>query len=812
MRNWMTRSGNDDKKLKRERERYQARIAEYGEGYVDAPTEILRKLDRNTLNQLPAETLERLPLDRLRILSVDALAKLSPETLSRLPPEDIARLPSEKLATIPPGALATLPTGYLQKLPPPQLGLVLPKLPLDVLTTISLSAIAKVDPRQLANIPEKGLTILFDRYPDLLLNFENLPHDHLLRLPYFVLSRLDAQTFWSIPVDVWESQPDGVLMNLPPEVRKILTEKRASLNGHIDQPPTVASVESQYKPSLPAAPQFPAPFSLDGSLPPRLTPPAVPPRHHPPISSQNNSMVLRRNNSHSTSRSRTSSPSRTYRNQAAVFLEGSSTSPERKESWRIRDGGDGFREDSLSHRPVPPTPDGTHRKDVADTWKDHMIEKLSKDVSAKDMAIEELTIQIRDKERWDKKMDDERANLNAQIIELSVAKQASADRINKCVDRMNNCLATYRINPTGDRPQTDLADVTTEILNYLEVLRNNADENFSCSTELRGQIQSQVNELHAKNTECQMANDELRTLKYTMDQYEKQLLTADANQATWNMTENALKRERDGLSIQVNELRQRVEKEKEIARGNMANQHALFEAQTKSIKQQNLELQRQLKDQHANYGTEMKKQHDYYEGVRKNHEAQIETLKREHKETLLQVKKQWEEDIKAQKVLFDEHLAKSRSHYEEQLKSQRQAHELALKNNAVHLQAQIKSLESDLVDNSDDFRPATDDSLKTSYGKLKLMVETITETFNLGVVTIPQDGRLDPDNFLGREGKGQTRVLLRSIVWTRIIDGFFSSPFGFGSFGSGSGKKLLVELYSAWRKLFDDGSFISKSC
>lgn len=802
----MMRSSNDDKKLRKERERYQAQIAEYGEGYVGAPVDLLMRLDRNTLNQLPAETLERLPIDRLRHLSVDALAKLPAETLSGLPPEDICRLPSEKLATLPPTALAKLAPGYLSKLHPSQLGMVLPELEPDVLTTISPTAIEKVDPRQLANIPQQGLASLTKRYPHLLLLFQNLPHEQLFRLPDFVLSRLPLQAFRGIPADVWEDQPDEILMNLPPDVRKILNEALANSNGQADQPLTAGSVERQYRPSSPAAPPFPVPFSQDGNLPPKLTtPPAVPPRNRggPPLSSQHTNMGLRRNNSQSTPRSRTSSPSQTFRTQALLFMEGSSPPPpERKDSRGLRDGGDGFREDVLNHWPVPQMPDGMHRKEVADSWKEQMIEKLTKDVSAKDRAIEELTAQIRDKESWSQKMDGERDSLNSKVIELKVAKQLSAER-------MFNCLA--RIVPTMplDRAQSDPTDM---ILNYLEVLHKNANDNFNAATELRQQLQSQGVELDAKTREARLANDELTTLRYNIEQYEKQLLVADGNKTTWKMTENALVRERDVLSVQVDDLKQRIDTEKEMTKTTLANQHVHHEAQTKAIKQQNIELQRDLNEQKNKYGKEMQKQHEYYEGVRKNDEAKMEALKKEHKEVLVQVKKQYEDDIKTQKALFDENLQKSRSHYEEQLKSQRQAHELVLKNNAVHLQEKIKSLESDLVDNSDDFRPATDDSLKTGYGKLKLMVETITETFNLGVVTIPQDGRFDPDNFLGREGKGQTRVLLRSIVWTKIIDGFFSSPFGFGSFGSGSGKTLLVELYTAWRKLFDDGSLTSKSC
>jgi hypothetical protein len=122
--------------------------------------------------------------------------------------------------------------------------------------------------------------------------------------------------------------------------------------------------------------------------------------------------------------------------------------------------------------------------------------------------------------------------------------------------------------------------------------------------------------------------------------------------------------------------------------------------------------------------------------------------------------------------------------------------------NVVDLKEKIISLESDLVDNSDDFRPATDEALKIKFRDLKLNVETITEPFNLGVNTIPHSTGLDPDGFLARE-KGQLRFLLRSLVWEKLIDGFFSAPYGFGALGSRDGKRMLGDIYRAWIRIFD---------
>ncbi|KAK3317052.1 hypothetical protein B0H66DRAFT_605313 [Apodospora peruviana] len=125
--------------------------------------------------------------------------------------------------------------------------------------------------------------------------------------------------------------------------------------------------------------------------------------------------------------------------------------------------------------------------------------------------------------------------------------------------------------------------------------------------------------------------------------------------------------------------------------------------------------------------------------------------------------------------------------------------------NTVHLKERIVSLEGSLVDNIDDLRPSFGgDSLKIKFRNLKLKVETITEPFNLNLVSSGGSvEELDPTGFLAREGKNQMRFFLRSLCWSTIIEGFFSAPFGFGAFGRGEGRQLLINLYCTWQRLFD---------
>ncbi|KAK3343608.1 hypothetical protein B0T25DRAFT_463207 [Lasiosphaeria hispida] len=155
--------------------------------------------------------------------------------------------------------------------------------------------------------------------------------------------------------------------------------------------------------------------------------------------------------------------------------------------------------------------------------------------------------------------------------------------------------------------------------------------------------------------------------------------------------------------------------------------------------------------------------------------------------------------LRKERELHADELEAKQLEFERGVRERDRQHE----HNIIDLREKIISLEGDLVDNSDDFRPASDDSLKSKYRELKLVVETITEPFNLQISGVPRTTRIDPDGFLAREGKNQLRFLLRSIVWEKVMDGFFSAPLGFGALGSGSGKKLLVNLFQHWRKIFD---------
>ncbi|KAM7196826.1 hypothetical protein V8F33_005945 [Rhypophila sp. PSN 637] len=104
------------------------------------------------------------------------------------------------------------------------------------------------------------------------------------------------------------------------------------------------------------------------------------------------------------------------------------------------------------------------------------------------------------------------------------------------------------------------------------------------------------------------------------------------------------------------------------------------------------------------------------------------------------------------------------------------------------------------AESGDYLRQASDDKLEGMFRQLKVAVEVVAEPLNLGLVVIQPGGSLDPTGILAPE-KGIQRHLLRSLVWSKIADGSFSAPFGFGVLGSEDGKQMLFELFMQWRKL-----------
>lgn len=178
------------------------------------------------------------------------------------------------------------------------------------------------------------------------------------------------------------------------------------------------------------------------------------------------------------------------------------------------------------------------------------------------------------------------------------------------------------------------------------------------------------------------------------------------------------------------------------------------------------------------------------------HRSSLDRLKAEHGQAFEQQHNDHAWAVQAQKEQYEQDIANQRNYYEQQLQHK-----------DIDCAHKIASLEADLLSNSDDFRPATDDVLKVKYRKIKLLIDTITDPFNLGASGVTHlSTRLDPTDFLPREGNKFLRFLLRSVIWGIVMDGFFSLPFGFGALGPESGRQQLFDVYRAWHRLYSAGN------
>ncbi|KAK0670104.1 hypothetical protein QBC41DRAFT_222423 [Cercophora samala] len=108
---------------------------------------------------------------------------------------------------------------------------------------------------------------------------------------------------------------------------------------------------------------------------------------------------------------------------------------------------------------------------------------------------------------------------------------------------------------------------------------------------------------------------------------------------------------------------------------------------------------------------------------------------------------------------------------------------------------------SSLSSQKGQLRQTVDGNLRRLFQRLQFAIEVVTEPVNLGEISLVPGSQLDRDGFVERNGEGALRFLLKHIVWSVIINGFFSAPFGFGIFGDGEARDRLFQLYVTWRRL-----------
>lgn len=146
-----------------------------------------------------------------------------------------------------------------------------------------------------------------------------------------------------------------------------------------------------------------------------------------------------------------------------------------------------------------------------------------------------------------------------------------------------------------------------------------------------------------------------------------------------------------------------------------------------------------------------------------------------------------------------------RGTYESRITADKQKYDRDVINMEANHTVEINKLVGQLLINQKDNLGWADDKLKRRFQELQRLIESVTAPRNKEFL-IPTNRELtphmDPTNFLGRVGREKSHFLLKSAIWSIIHEQYFSTAFGFGALGP-EAQRELMEVYAAWRRLFD---------
>jgi hypothetical protein len=162
--------------------------------------------------------------------------------------------------------------------------------------------------------------------------------------------------------------------------------------------------------------------------------------------------------------------------------------------------------------------------------------------------------------------------------------------------------------------------------------------------------------------------------------------------------------------------------------------------------------------------------------------------------------------------VMHDNLTSSHRHEMQRLKEQHETttYNLQISHAAKveELDQRIKELLSDIMIAQVDSKAWTDEKLKEKFEELKLTVIKITTPHSTGEIRSfgNLQRQIDPTDFLGREGMGQAHFLLSSVIWSILLEHFFSTSWGFGALGPQRGRVTLLRLYETWRSTFNSAN------
>ncbi|KAK3386606.1 hypothetical protein B0H63DRAFT_468077 [Podospora didyma] len=826
-------SGNIFTKISRK-----TKHAMYGEGMVDAPVEKLLKLSSEEYKTLPLATLNRIPVYKRSELPPEALDKFSDDQLRALPTPTLAkllsktlnRLPSDILVKLPPKTLMRLDLKNIQQLPPHTLANVLPELPIEAFSTFTPDQIQLA----LMDMSEQTALVMPDEY--LAVFPQIIGAKGILKSSRFFQKRYSPHYLQllrdSLPSQSREATPE------PHQVWGI-ANKSSDRTPSIPVVERTPSIPVDRTPSLPFQLPAIAPFEFNefgtssGFSPPAKSMPASPrpPRNPgPPPAALDNERLQRKPLPEYTSSppSPTSSPP----NERPVLLNRSLSKlgGERRESIDVKGRhkalpidppkGDSGADDGSNDRLVEVNYE--RKGDIKD--KD-LIDQLDKELKAARSENRNLEGDIKGKDLIIDRLDKELIATRKENSKHEADKVLAENEKRREHQRMYQCLRDLEPGATYD-PRADPVD---RLIDLCKEFFKSAEESEIVAKNALSDLQDERVKGDRVESDLSNAMENLRVARDELAQFQHQdafyrdeirdwsdkLAAAEREKVVLSNDLQRSKREYKDLALLLDQERRtsdaRLRDQQEQHNLQIQDLHQQHEAQSMDLRKQVQQLEQQLNAQKDDLAWKMQNQRISYEKEAKRLQDKLTAQEQKHQEDILKKQAEHEAILQKERDHFSAQIEGQRLEYErdrekiqiaidKELRRREDLHE----RNVVDLKAKVKNLEGDLVDNSDDFRPATDDTLKVKYKDLKLTIETIASPFNIRAINIPRG--VDADGFLSREGKGKFFVLLRSIVWEKIVEGFFSSPFGFGALGPGDGRKMLFELYSAWRRLFTAGS------
>ncbi|KAK0737289.1 hypothetical protein B0T21DRAFT_438763 [Apiosordaria backusii] len=452
-----------------------------------------------------------------------------------------------------------------------------------------------------------------------------------------------------------------------------------------------------------------------------------------------------------------------------------------------------------------------------------------------DATIRELELKV---ENWGKEkntLSQQVATLTEKIAEEKEqlkSERQKTDTLNKSIGRLEGDMARLQSEKQALELEKQRLVTEKEVTERVEA----SITSYLNARKWKGVKQGSRNPFDMIFDFC---NEQVRLVIQYKEWYEAQKEVADELEKEKGRLKQKLKNQDDLIAERNDWYTKFKELETHLKGINSDHQHQLETErrhhqqqleEERRLNQQQLEIER---NQHQADTNELRKRLDNHEARHKAATDDLRAVLEADKQNLREIindlerdKEQLQEQHQLRYNGYQEELQRLNDEHEANLGQRNVAHQQELKALADHcqqlldnvgyqyelnkqqavkdLENKVRLLESSLVDNSDDYRPATDDHLQVDFDQINLDINKINH--NLPAVDFFQISQFDPGGFLEREGRDQLRFLLQSIFWEKIKSGFFSSPFGLGALGPRDGKRRLLEVWIAYRKLLRTGA------